>query len=343
MTADYHGQIPKEDSSPQSETIRANLVSAVRTACDGNDSRAHESAWAQLDARERDDYFKALTQSVSERLSESTSAEHLHVAALLANDQERRFALMDRAIAIDPTDAFLIWSAVQMCSDREAPAQCASRDWEGLLIAVDGENSESWIRIAANRYSQSEVDSALAALRRASTAAESRAYWPEMVEMIERGFAASSDFPFPERVNLAFGFAAAMLPDYNDQYTMCKEQSKRDPEWAYACLSYGELVESQGKDEVGVSIARSLQRVALEASGDTERAEEVARRIEARSRARLESSSENVPIERFMMSNHAVFSAYLAAVKSEGEESAMRAMSVEYERQLKLRPQMACE
>ncbi|MEL6449418.1 MAG: hypothetical protein AAFQ62_15900 [Pseudomonadota bacterium] len=343
MTADHDGQFPTATSSPRSETTRANLVSAVRTACDGRDSSPGDSKWDQLSAKERENYFVTLSRTVSERLSESTSAEHLHVAALLAEDQERRFALMDRAIVIDPADPFLVWSAVQMCSARDAPARCATRNWERQLIAVDGENSESWIRIAANRYSEGDIDSALSALRRASTAAESRRYWPEMVERIERGLAASSDFSFPERAKMAFGYAAAMLPGYSDQVAMCQGQSTKDPEWAYACLAYGELVEAQGKEELSESIARSMQRIALEATGDKERAEEVVRHIEVRRRERLESLSDTAPIERLIMSDPAVFAAYLAAVKSEGEGSATRAMSAEYERQLELRPELACE
>ncbi|MEM9317138.1 MAG: hypothetical protein AAGA95_21220 [Pseudomonadota bacterium] len=343
MTVDYEDQVPTEDSAPPPETIRATLVSAVRTACDGRESLTDESEWAQLDAKERDEYFTALTQAVSERLSESTSAEHLHVAALLTDDPERRFTLMDRAIAIDPTDPILVWRAVQMCSGREAPARCESRDWERQLIAVDGENSESWIQIAANRYTEGDYDSALMALRRASTAAESRAYWPETVEMIERGLAASSDSPFPDRAKMAFGFAAVLLPSYYDQFTMCKDQSQKDSEWAYACLAYGELMEARAREEMSVSLARSIQRVALEASGEKKRAEEMMRRIEVRNRARLESYSERAPVDRLIVSSPSVFSAYLAAVKAEGEESAMRAMSAEFERQLELRPKLACE
>ncbi|MEM6809567.1 MAG: hypothetical protein AAF574_10045 [Pseudomonadota bacterium] len=343
VTVDHDDWVLTEDSSPQTETIRATLASAVRSACDGRESQADDGEWAQLNAKEREDFFNALMQTVSERLSESTSAEHLHVAAILTDDRDRRFALMDRAIAIDPTDPLLVWRAVQMCSGREAPARCLSRDWERQLIAVDGENSESWIQIAANRYAEGDVDSALMALRRASTAAESRAYWPETVEMIERGLAASSDFTFPERANMAFGFAAAIPSSYYDHYVMCKDQSQKDSEWAYACLAYGELVEARGKEEMSVSHARSMQWVALDASGEKKRAEELRRRIEARSRARLESYSERMPVDRLIVSSPAVFSAYLAAVKAEGGASAMRAMSDEFERQLELRPELACE
>lgn len=161
--------------------------------------------------------------------------------------------------------------------------------------------------------------------------------------MIERGLAASSDSPFPDRAKMAFGFAAVLLPSYYDQFTMCKDQSQKDSEWAYACLAYGELMEARAREEMSVSLARSIQRVALEASGEKKRAEEMMRRIEVRNRARLESYSERAPVDRLIVSSPSVFSAYLAAVKAEGEESAIRAMSAEFERQLQLRPELACE
>lgn len=50
--------------------------------------------------------------------------------------------------------------------------------------------------------------------------------------MIERGFAAASDYAFPERAEMAFGFAASELPRDGDYVTMCKEQSTESVDWA---------------------------------------------------------------------------------------------------------------
>jgi hypothetical protein len=178
---------------------------------------------------------------------------------------------MDRAVALTPIDAFVLWGAVHICAEEREANGCLLRDWEERLLKVDGQNSESWIRVAANRYKAGEPDSALDALRHAATAAETRAYWADTIGMVERGFAAGSDYAFSERVLMAFGFAASELSNYRDYVTMCKEQSAKNVDWAYTCLAYGELVENQGKTDMGVSIARSIQLLALEALGGEEK------------------------------------------------------------------------
>ena len=262
---------------------------------------------------------------------------------MFADDIQRSFELLDQAIASDPADPFLIWSAFHLCSKQVAGTHCATQDWEQRLLAIDGENSESWIRIAANRYAEGEVTGALEAMRRASTAGETRAYFPEMVEMIERGLAASSDFTFRERVELAFGFAVVLVPGYNDQVRMCESKSKTDVEWAYACLTYGELVERQGKDDMGVAIAQSIQRVALDALGETERSAEVTERIEASNKFRIDSIDETIRIEQLIKSSDVMFSAYLSAVKAGGELFARRTIANEVDRLSKLRPELGCD
>jgi len=165
-----------------------------------------------------------------------------------------------------------------------------------------------------------------------------------MIEMIERGFAAGSDYAFAERAGMAIGFAASELPSYGDYVTMCEEQSAQSVDWAYACLAYGELVENQGKTEMGVSIGRSLQKLALEALGDLEKAAEVEQRIQARRQERLDSIKDfNSATARLVFSNPTLFSAYLAAIRSDGEEIAQRRIAAEIERLLEQRPELACE
>ncbi len=255
-----------------------------------------------------------------------------------------RYELLDEAISRNSSDPFLVWGAVQICSEAIESMPCPLRDWEQLLIAVDGQNSESWIRVAANRHAANEHDAALEAMRYASTAAESRAYWTEMIEMIERGFAAGSNFGFPERAGMAFGFAASELPRYGDYVRMCEERSAQSVDWAYACLAYGELVESQGKTEMGVSIARSIQKLALEGLGEVEKAANVQQGIEARRQERLDSIKDYNPnIERLIFSNPTLFTAYLAAIRSEGEEAARRQITAQIERLLEQQPKLACE
>ena len=295
--------------------------------------------------QEQIEAFKELKQSLSERLSVSSSAEHLHLAALLEDDRSLRVDLIERAISRNPSDPYLVWSAIRICSDSGASLDCPLGDWEQRLIAVDGQNSESWIRIAANRYAAGETDTALEAMRNAATAPETRIYWTETVEMIERGLAAAGiDQPFPERAGMAFGFAAMMLPVYGDYTRMCVEQSSQSVEWAYTCLGYGELAENQSKTDIGVSIGRSMQELALEALGDMEKAADIEQRLQRRRQERLSADIERTTlIERLMVSNPTMFSSYLAATRSVGEVTARRQIAAEIERLLEQQPELACQ
>lgn len=326
------------------EISTADLHSALSEVCSNAATDRNDREWTQEEVQAQIDAFNEQKLSLSQTLSASSSAEHLHLAALLEDDPASRFELLATAISRSPSDPFLVWGAVRICSESVESMPCPLRDWEQLLIAVDGQNSEAWVRVAANRHAANEYDAALEAMRYASTAAESRAYWTEMIEMMERGFAAGRDYAFPERAGMAFGFAASELPRYGDYVRMCEERSAQSVDWAYACLAYGELLENQGKTEMGVSIARAIQRVALEGLGEVDKAAKAQQRIEVRRQERLGSIEDYSPaIERLIFSNPTLFSAYLAAIRSEGEEAARRQISVEIDQLIDRQPGLACE
>jgi hypothetical protein len=187
------------------------------------------------------------------------------------------------------------------------------------------------------------LDNALDALSHERTSAETRAYWTETIEMIERGFAAASDFSFPQRAGMAFGLAASELPAYRDYVAMCKEQSATSVEWAYACLAYGERVENQGKTQMGVGIAQAIQMLALEALGDADKLAEVEQRRQENRQKMLDSAGDEYAVaELLMISNPAGFSAYLAAVRTHGESGARVYLATETRRLLQEQPELAC-
>lgn len=285
-------------------------------------------------------FSSEVMHDIAERLSLSSSSEHLHVAALLDRDPASRVQRIELAVSRNPDHALLLWGAVHICADAIDTTDCRLRDWEQRLLAIDGQNSESWVRVAANRYQAGDSAAALAAMRHAATAAESRAYWTETIEMIERGLAAGSDYTFPERVSVAFGLAASSLPDYGDYLTMCREQSAENVEWAYVCLAYGELVEQQGKTEMGVSIALAIQKVAFEALGDEEKLGAVAARQQRRRNARESSVGST---EHLLLSEPAALRDYLAAIRIHGEHGARVRLAAETSRWLARQPEANCE
>ena len=336
-------QPPAASAQVSDQYAEAELVTALAAVCSGTVGEPAEAEWT-LEQAGSPNELKALMASVSQGLSVSSSSEHLHLAALLSDDPEARVELLTRAIALNPADPFLIWSAVNICVESGAGQRCPLGEWEKRLIEVDSQNSESWVRVAANRYAAGEHDKALDAMRHASTAAESRVYWTDTIEMAERGLAAASDYAFPERAGMAFGFAAMRTPVFGDYLQMCKAQSATSVEWAHACLAYGELVERQGKTEMGVSIARALQKIVFEALGQLEQAAEIEQRIEARRQARLAALDDHNPaVESVFFSTPSLFSVFLEKMRSEGEQSAWQGIAAEVDRLLERRPELACE
>ncbi len=333
--------------APIDELPEEAIRSALTGICSDVTSEADDKEWTLEELDAQIGAHNELVVSLSEGLSVSSSAEHLHLAALLDKDPTSRIELLDRAISGSPSDPFLLWDAVQICFDSRDSASCPLQDWEQRLIAVDSQNSESWVRVAANRYSAGESDAALEAMRHAATAAVSRIYRTERIEMIERGLAAGSNYAFSERAIMAFDFAFGMeliLPRYRDYVTMCTEQSAQNVDWAYACLAYGELVENQGKTKMGAWFARSIQKSALEALGELESAAAVEQQLQASSQEMVDSIRDyNPAIERLIVSNPTFFYSYLAAVRSKGELEARLYLAEEVERLLEQQPELACE
>lgn len=326
-------------AAPIDEFPEVELRSSLMNLCSG------ERGPSKNEERTAEEILNELMQNISDRLSVSPSTEHLHLAALLEDDSTSRIELLDRAISQSPNDTFLMWSAVRICTEERDATACDLADWERQLLMIDGQNSESWLRVAANRYKAGETDAALEAMRHAATAAETRIFWTETIEMIERGFtAAGSDYAFPERAGMAFGIAAAKLQRYDDYTTMCKEQSLLSADWAYTCLGYGELAENQGKSDISVTIGRAIQKLALEALGEEDKLAAVKARQQIFRQERQDDIGKDYAIiERLMFSNPTIFSAYLAAIRTHGEASARAYLADETSRLLREHPELACE
>ena len=287
--------------------------------------------------------YKDAIRRVKERLIVSLDAEHLHLAAILETDPVNRIELITKALVSGWNDAFLVWDAVRICAEAREQTSCPMHVWQDRLLALDGQNSEAWVRTAANRLLAGDNEAALRALQRAASAPESRVYWSESVEMIERGFAAASDYAFAERAAYGFGIAGSNQPDYLVYVSMCNVESAKSQEWAYACLAYGELVERQGRTDMGQSIARAIQERALQSLEDDERLAAVVARRELARRKRLESSNARHALsDAIMISNPTFFSRYLTAIRSQGEITAKAYLREETDRWLRQHKDLEC-
>ena len=340
-------------ASPEREPDEDAPPSPILTAnCLPETAEKEKKVWTQEEVERKTDEFEKLEQRLSEYLLASESSEHIHLAALLEDNPVRRIELFESAVSQYPSDPFLVWATVQNCSGRKNgipggkfnPQSCRLRELERQLVAIDGQNSESWILVAINRYQEGELDAALTAMQHAASVSETRTYWTETIEMFERGLAAASDYPFPERVGLALGYASMELPSYRAYFDMCSELSVQSTDWAHACIAYGETAEKQGKTEMGIEFARSMQEIAYHALGELEKAAEVEQRQETSRREKMRSPMTNNPVfDRIIFSNPTLFSAYLEAVRSDGETAAGFHIAGEVERLLEQQSDLACE
>jgi hypothetical protein len=200
----------------------------------------------------------------------SRDAEHLAAAAMMTRNPRDRVADITRAMAAGSQNAAIVWLAVQICGAANGVVPCPEREWEERLLRLDGENSEAWIHVAARRLGRGESVAAFDAIQRAAAAAETNVYWPETVELVERGLEAAGGYSFSARASTAFGVAAANQPAYKSHVDMCKARSEVDRAWADACLRYGQVAEQRRKTVLGQTSARTLQIAVLEAIGDQE-------------------------------------------------------------------------
>ena len=282
--------------------------------------------------------------TVSQSLAASASAEHIHLAALLANEPSERLVLIERAIDANPDEPFIYWSALRLCSESSMDIDCPRSRWEQKLTQLDGQNSEIWMQIAVNRHGKGDRQGALAAVKNAAAASESRVYYAETLELAVRGFAASGEFPQWESAFYAFGLAASNLPNYSQSNQLCKIEAASSEEWANTCLQYGITTENQSKTIIGAAIALSVQKQALEALGDLEGAVRIGQRIEAgRTERRLSINEQSKITELVLATNRRVFDAYLNDVGSYGEPAARSRLITEVDRLITENPESICQ
>lgn len=298
----------------------------------------NEAINALLDVQTEEE-FAGWQADMTSVLSQSASAEHLHVAALLEDDPVKSVALINRALAITPTDPMMLWSAVQICSKVDGDIGCNTDAWESQLLAADSQNSEVWARAAVSRHASGDTVGALQALEQAASVSQSTVYWPEYIAAIERGLAAGTNQSFLQRASYAFGIAP--LPAYGPVVSLCREQSAADKSWGYACLAYGELLERQGKNDLSLAIARRLQQIMLAALGEVERAAAMEAGIQ-RERELMKSRPYSPVHELVMLSTPELFAEYLAALRSVGEAGARAQMGVAADKILERRPELRC-
>ncbi len=287
--------------------------------------------------------YEASLNAAKDRLAISEDPEHLHAAALLEDDPARRIEMITRALAVDKDNAFRVWGAVHLCAGAYQETNCPLQVWQERMLTLDSENSEAWAQAALIRISAGAEGAALRAMERAASSSESRVYWSETIEMVERAFAAASDMSFRDRVMLGADFAGTNLPNYSSYMNMCREQSAQSMDWAYACLGYGELSEREGKTLLAQRMGLGVQQVALNALGEKEQLKTVVETYQ-----RSQQKTDITAMEDFKQTmvivtgSPTLYSRYLAAFKEHGEIATMTIMQEEAARWVLRHKGLAC-
>lgn len=319
------------------------LRSALAARC-ADEARQPEPEPTPDQLQAQADEFEMRRRDILRQLKSSPSSEHLLFSTFLEKSPVQKVALVQSALLQNPSDALLLWHAVQICTAYADTSGCPLREWEQRLSDLDGHNSETWMRIAANRHREGDEESAMDAMRKAATSPSTSIFWTETIAMSERSLSASSDLSFPERAGMAFGLAATNLPRFGDFVNMCETKSEQITDWTFTCLDYGRLAEDQSKTDIGVSIALAIQNLALAALGDeSSAAAATARHDKHKEKMRdLFGAIDLAAVEHLVFSSPALFYAYLEMIRTHGESGARSFLADEVNRLLEQQPELAC-
>lgn len=268
----------------------------------------------------------ALVQSkvaaTTEILNVSADSEHLHLSALLSKDPATSVDFVARAMAANPNVAKLAYDAVWMCAKAKDVADCPIEAWERRLVDLDKENSEAWGLIAKNRYERGEVDAAFEAMRRAASAAETRDYYAETIEMAERSFAAGGLLSLEERIVQAYFVGNTFSLHTWAPLGMCREQGAMDAEWARVCLAYGDLTEKRGQNDGTKLTGIKIQKYALEQLGELRDKADVEARLKEFGTWRPPDDMLAMLSTLLIATSSDAWSGYVASYKADGERAA---------------------
>jgi len=214
---------------------------------------------------------RAYRARLADGLERSADAEHLLVAALLTDDdperQRRNFAA---ALRTDADNALILWNALHHCSSRRDPAAafCGGDSLRERALAVDGDNGAVWLRIAAYRSADGDVEGSLDALQRATSAPGFDNYWFEHIQLFDRALAAAGERDEAQRLLHAIGMAAAIVGDEFMIAGICPDMSESRVDWRYACLRAAERIERDSGTMMGRLVGIALQETLYELDGD---------------------------------------------------------------------------
>ncbi len=275
-----------------------------------------------------------LEQQVVPVLETSASAEHLLVAALMiwSDEPDRALQLLGEAAYQDPRDPLIASQLLALCVEFGGQCSRPRFEIEQMLIVADRANGLAWVQVARSRLERSDEAGALNAMQEAAAAATYDAYFPEYVMMFDRGFSASADLPAYERLEAAFGFAAALPASTHPIIQDCQRLAQNSPEWLDACLRFGERQEHASRTLLGKALGLGLQSRMYELAGDKRREQETERRRQEFRNSFGDLAQKAAKADK--LRDASLAHQYLDTFAASGEFAAMEYLAIEVEARL---------
>lgn len=288
-------------------------------------------------------------QLLVDKLSVSSSASHLQVAAKMTKDRQRSIALIEKAMELAPTDAHIAHDAVQLCA-LSGGTPCPSKKWAQHLLSMDSDNSLSWVLVSVIRYDLGDATGALEALSRAGSATAVRTYWRSATLRNEDALAAATNLPFTARAMGAIGLRSAEVKFQGKAVAMCQKEAANSFQWAYACRDYGEQLESYANSTLELAIGATIQSDAWRVLGDKDQRDDAINRAQLRSRGRGDLGrntktlgDSTYDLDLLVLRDPTTFAKWLALTEHLGESAAIRLLREETDGILDQRVSPQCQ
>ncbi len=326
------------DLSSPGETLDAD-AGGVRASFNCDMDRLQDP-YTLLSSVDSDEGKQSLNQLVS-TLSASGDAEMLmaasgleHFAAMVEGETLGPAALvpnMERALAADPMNPAVLWSAAQLCG-AEPEVEICKQSWlRANFDTALGGNGEYWAREAVYRYRADDEPGALAAIRRAASSPEFDNFVVENMRILERAFSAAPNIDYRERAITAYAMASGFFPSRNPGLLrLCGTNAETDPEWWDACLDLASRYLADGRTLSSREMGARLQGRLYSISGDDELREAASETHSWLDDADLASADDDVV--SVMLTDERVLRGFLDEFESSDELSALEWLTDEVAR-----------
>ncbi len=203
--------------------------------------------------------------SVYPVLAATENAELVLAAALLLPLEEfdRADEYLAQASKLSPNSRLVSWNQLLACTgsnDRD----CDVAAVHSRAVALDGSNGAVWMKITSDHLAADKEELALDAVRRAIAAPRFDEYWIDHVMLLERAFAASTDWPLADKVIKAIGLVAAMPLPVMPLYDKCRKLGKDAAVWLELCDQLGQKMFDDGRTIITRGIGLGLRNVAAD-------------------------------------------------------------------------------